>query len=420
MVMVNRRTILLDSIEFYSSRYELYQQFDRGGSMSNFIYALARALAWIIHLLNLGSQLRSTIGKAINLNPIDSGYIGLVLSDNQARIAEQIDCIVETPITWLSVGTNCQLQNAIRISNLQVFLFSMSNYGFWKDVGKVYNQSVALKENAVRVAKLAGLEGIIEAFISKANFHSYISMNDHSFYSNYLLGFVKSKYGGIRSIYIQHAPVSSSFPALKHDVNVIFSKDSREKYKNPDGYSIYELFDLRFYSQLKNQRHVFKGVPKKILLCPNQLDDVGVTLSIYYTFIEKGLDVLIRKHPADGREAWIEKTKSHQVKFSTSTLIWDDLEWSDAVITNESAVALEAIFCGKLFYKADFMGGYLDNYGFVEKGLVTRTFADLMSLVINVLGGELCYNQEMLSYFIGNLSNHQELTKQLNNEVFYI
>ena len=71
-----------------------------------------------------------------------------------------------------------------------------------------------------------------------------VQYNDHSPY-NVLLNAL-AKRANVKSVYIQHAPVNENFPELYHDLNVLFSRHSIEKYRNGRNKEILPFFDLRF------------------------------------------------------------------------------------------------------------------------------------------------------------------------------
>ena len=114
--------------------------------------------------------------------------------------------------------------------------------------------------------------------------------------------------------------------------------------------------------------------------------------------------IVLRPHPRDQRKQWLETS----CQISTNRSIWDDLNKCQIVITNESAVVLEAIYADRLLYKAAFFSSSLDNYSFLRKGLLLREYVDLTSILGAIDKRTIDYDKSKLGYFIGDMDHAKE------------
>jgi hypothetical protein len=89
------------------------------------------------------------------------------------------------------------------------------------------------------------------------------------------------------------------------------------------------------------------------------------------------------------------------------------------VITNESAVPLEAIYNGNLLYKAGFLSKKkLDNYGFLKKKLILVDHDNISSLMSSIKTKEIEFDKGKLDWFIGSTRNIEVVLSKTLNEIF--
>lgn len=270
-----------------------------------------------------------------------------------------------------------------------------------------------INQNFFRLLKTSGYHPIFKELLKFCKV--IVKFNDHNPYHNLLS--MEAKIKGIKTVYIQHAPVSYKFPPLHHDLNVLFSEDSLRKYKRiDDRFKVKLLFDFRFLGGLSKRYAPINN--KAILIAFNKLDDL-VILSNLVEHLSNDYDILIRPHPADNRNFEFF-TKFERVAMSKSKSIWDDLLATSAIICNETAVPLEAIFFNRLVYKAAFLSEAFDNYGFLEKGLLTKEFSRMEDLVEAISSSENYVNKEHLDFFIGNFTDYNKKIRSLYNEILHL
>ena len=201
------------------------------------------------------------------------------------------------------------------------------------------------------------------------------------------------------------------FPPLYHNLNILFSNDSLEKYKRINNeVETFLLFDIRFYDAIKKVISIENLNHKNILICINETDNLDTLIETAKQLNILSYSVTIRPHPRD-------KGKYKEIqgcKISECGSIWDDLNNADIVLANESGVALEAIFARKLFYKCAFFSSSIDNYSFLAKGILSKEFYNFEELIIDMNLRKIVYNDKLLPYFIGDFENITHKIGELN------
>lgn len=270
--------------------------------------------------------------------------------------------------------------------------------------------------NKTRIFKLCGIKNVIKVLLKDKKV--LINFNDHSIYDVYTADYAKKI--SIRTVYIQHAPVGYHFPELYHDLNVLFSEDSLEKYKNSQKMDAFLFFDIRFLTQFqingsndKRSIVIDDNKIKTILICSNEDDNIKMVYKTAKEFYDYGFKVIIRPHPREVKNF----IKENYYEISQGNDIWSDLNRCHIVFTNESAVALEAIFSNKFLYKTSFFSKSRDNYSFIKKELIYTEYHDFTRLKEAVLKNELTYDICKLKYFIGDFKEVNKKALMLNEKL---
>ena len=158
--------------------------------------------------------------------------------------------------------------------------------------------------------------------------------------------------------------------------------------------------DLRLWGweQCKNS----KISDKNVLICSNKLDDNNDVIRIAKKLHRQGFVVKIRKHPSDKSYSFSKK----QYVFSKNKSLRQDICDSDIIITNESAIPVEALFLNKAIYVYNFKSKEnawetYDNYHFIKYGLIEKKNKLDEELVLLIKTGKKLWNREKLNYFVG-------------------
>jgi hypothetical protein len=310
-----------------------------------------------------------------------SGKIAFVLTKNQKKVALLLQENFGYHIHDLSSADSME-----KINSFFSFLADIHLFGLIREI----NKHELLKSNPINVIKTIGLYNNVRRYNTR-NVTFYYQFNDHSpinFGFEYLFRSRK-----IKTAYIQHAPVSKEFPSLYHSINFLFSEDSKRKYQISNKCEDVKIIcDPRFAF---HEAYLDHPIEKNVLLCPNLLDDKSQVLLTADALNALDFTVLIRKHPGD-KSQWPDL-----YLYSQNQSIWADLAKNYCVVTNESAVPLEAIYNGNLCYKSAFWSKPFDAYGFIKSSLIIKEYKSLSSLLQGITLKEVSFDSSKLTYYIG-------------------
>ncbi len=313
--------------------------------------------------------------------------IALVRTKNGLKIAKILEPHNSFDIVCMSVKGDRYF------SKIDLLLSVFSSYNVYSNYMMLLKNSF-LRMNLIKVVKVLGFSNLEKMFLDNHSLNSVIQFNDHSPESFYLHKICKVQ--NVETVYVQHAPVGDKFPALYHDINVLFSNDSLDKYqKTNENIKVIIAFDFRFLKALNYRGN--KKVVNSVLLCPNLLDSITSIEQTAEALIKQGYAVRVRMHPADKRQLGSHLTKS-EIKD-----VWEDLAISEIVITNESAIPIEAAFLGCLVYKASFWSENIDAYNFIRRGLIISDEKTLENCIVSVNNRKQAIDLNKLEYYTGEI-----------------
>jgi hypothetical protein len=188
----------------------------------------------------------------------------------------------------------------------------------------------------------------------------------------------------IKTFYIQHASVTDKFPALKFDYALLEGLDSLEKY-DLCGSSTTTVFLIGmpkldpYFTSIKDRRCL-----KRLGVCTNAFDPFerveAIIRNLRYDF--PALDIVLRPHPGDAKEKWIDMSSKYSLTYSDSLKeeSFNFLSTIDAVLVGDSSIALEAALLNVYPIYYDFPDLQMDHYGFIRDGLIdtnTNNYDDI-------------------------------------------
>lgn len=294
----------------------------------------------------------------------------------------------------------------VYISRFTLFFATLVNAKQYINMMKMSSEDEVIRNNTFKVFKLSGYQFLFQELLR--NSALVIKFNDHIY--NSMMLFQQCESMNIKTVYIQHAPVSSRFPALHHDLNVLFSDDSREKYRNlTPPRDIFTFFDIRMREAEKYVKNR-KEKSNSVLLAANILDDIK-QIELLLVTLSSRYKVILRPHPRDNRD--FKKFESKTIQISIGRTIWEDLNETEMVICNESAVPLEALYYDRLLYKAAFLSKSTDAYGFLAKGLIKEEFYSIETLMDALASKRVSTDNNKLHFYIGNVADYEGATEKL-------
>lgn len=388
------------------------------GEFDSFNQSIANT-KFLIFFYYLLSKINFVVKKIIKfpIIHVNNEIIEIIFSKNQLKSSDSLALVNSKRIILGLDKINLAKNNDFLISNYKILFFSMIfSDQMYKTLKRVNNDPL-LKKNNFRIIKILVIERIFKS-LNHQKIKTVINYNDHSPYNVITFDFFKKLKKKI--VYCQHAPVSNKFPKLYHDINLLFSNDSKDKYDyiSKTEKDVLIIGDIRFWDLPKINKTTSK-IKETILICTNKLDCIDSIKECAEFFINQNFNVILRKHPADNSTIQL----SDKITISSKSNIYDDLNLCDIVVTNESAVPLESIYFNKLTYIYRFnqkKGTALvfDNYSFMKIGLITIDFTSLSKLLLSIKKKEITFSKEKLDYFIGPVSEKEKIKAKLITQLY--
>jgi len=211
--------------------------------------------------------------------------------------------------------------------------------------------------------------------------------NDHNDDARALLLACQAE--GVPTAYVQHASVSTNFPPLGFDLNLLEGQDALDKYRQcgPVRGRV-ELVGMpkadAFLSQKNQQSQV-----RHVGIACNLLDTTeAITVAVAHLLREfPDLTFTFRPHPSDPRDFRPLRAQYPRLLFSDARQqhVFEFLRQQDALIAADTSTHLEATLLNVvgLYYRFGTHTIADDYYGYVTHGLVerARTLPELTELL---------------------------------------
>ncbi len=180
---------------------------------------------------------------------------------------------------------------------------------------------------------------------------------------------------GVRTIYIQHASVSTFFPPLRFGLSLLEGEDSLEKYKacgRVDG--VVKLIGMPRFDHFVRWRKP-KGPIHRIALCGNVIDDPQRTMAALATLHQHFQDreIFYRPHPRDERALSIPSGVS--ISDPGKEGIFEFLRGKDILIAGDTSTHLEAALLNIPSVYFPLHDHRRDYYGYVASGLIESAYS---------------------------------------------
>ncbi len=179
---------------------------------------------------------------------------------------------------------------------------------------------------------------------------------------------------GVKTIYIQHASVTKSFPELKFDLSLLEGTHSEKMYtKDKRVFGNIELIGMPkadvIYKAKNNSPRI-----DRIGVCPTLLDEKKTIVELVHGLVEAfhEKEISFRKHPRDKR---IFNFHKENVLVNPDESAIDFLGRQDLIIGGDSSIHLEALLgnVSTLYYN---MNEYThDTYGYVANEVVCELYS---------------------------------------------
>ncbi|GHA61436.1 glycosyltransferase family protein [Pontibacter akesuensis] len=211
--------------------------------------------------------------------------------------------------------------------------------------------------------------------------------NDHNADARAML--LAAKGLGIKTIYLQHASVSTLFPPLSFDLNLLEGQDSLNKYRQCGPiWGKVELVGMpkadKYIPFRNNSRHIRTiGIGCNII---DELSEIEILLRLLDLELPE-VSILLRPHPREKRRFNSLKNISDRISLSDSRNVsaFEYLQQIDVQISATSGIHLEAVLLNvwSIYYDFSPTQNVDDYYGFIQNGLVdeVHTSEQLIKLI---------------------------------------
>lgn len=246
--------------------------------------------------------------------------------------------------------------------------------------------------------------------LSKKQIINVIVSNDHSPANRALIAVAKLH--GHRTIYLQHASVSSIFPALNFDISFL---DGMSSYKT---YIECEKNKNKLEYFLEKRRVYLSGQKKQLNInLVRRANHIGLAVNVHDELVKieeiinivhsAGCKIVFRWHPGSKKEM-VDVYKSICQKYEcfTSDPIVEDLSvyfsTLKVIIANNSSIHMEAALAGviPIYWKLS-SDNIFDYYGYVKNGLAKHVNSkeDIFEFISEEKAEFLVLDANVLQYF---------------------
>ncbi|MBG8554818.1 glycosyltransferase family protein [Hymenobacter guriensis] len=211
--------------------------------------------------------------------------------------------------------------------------------------------------------------------------------NDHNDDARALLLACRAE--GVPTAYVQHASVSTNFPPLGFDLNLLEGQDALDKYRQCGLIrGRVELVGMPKADAFLARRNTAPGI-RRVGFAANLLDDTRqVADAVAHVLRElPGLTLTFRPHPGDARDFSFLRQQHPELQFSDARQqsVFEFLAGQDALIAADTSTHLEATLLNlaSIYYRLGSPASFDDYYGYVAHNLVDR--ADSPAALVEIL-----------------------------------
>ncbi|MBE0508893.1 MAG: hypothetical protein IBX50_19585 [Marinospirillum sp.] len=220
-----------------------------------------------------------------------------------------------------------------------------------------------------------------------------ITANDHNVPNRCMLAV--AHHLGIKTVYLQHASVSSIFPALRVNYAFLDGQCALDTYlecepNQPNTTRIVPIPQVILSGQKKQLKRVGKSSINTVGVALNALDDVQKGIAFVNNLVAEGVYIRLRWHPGQGimdtqayRDAF-EINKKVVLSDPKQETISDFMENIGWLIAGNSSIHLEAALAGvmPIYYELT-PPDHPDYYGYVKHGLTqpAESIEDILKLL---------------------------------------
>lgn len=245
-------------------------------------------------------------------------------------------------------------------------IFAVVFLAFGKEGGRLSIRMRALAFSFDEVLRAYAYLAAAHVLLARHRPSVVIMSNDHNAINRALC--LASAKRGVKTVYVQHAPVTHVFPRLVCSHAFLDSEVSAEIYRRRPTETVIEVLGAsRYDTRFQGDRPGGRAREKTVSLCLNKVDDPGRILAYHQALTERGWEVVVRPHPGmAGRDlAFLP----HDARIDRDP-IHRHLRKVNFLIAGNSGVLLDAYMAGVVPVMATDVSEVTDYYGFLERQAV--------------------------------------------------
>lgn len=246
-----------------------------------------------------------------------------------------------------------------------------------------------------------------------------IVSNDHNVENRALLALARER--GIKTVYMQHASVSSLFPALNVDYAFLDGQAALETYRQceanyPPGDPLDTQRSVFLSGQKKKVMDSHERCGKYIGLALNALDKTDDIKAVLDSLCNGSVPIKLRWHPGGGERAinvLLDAINSYPIEYSDPRKESIPAFFASirGLVAGNSSIHLEAALCGivPVYYEIT-PPETPDYYGYVKHGLAVTAgdTTELKQCLASIASGEIQLNREAVQYYSATFGTEWE------------
>lgn len=252
-----------------------------------------------------------------------------------------------------------------------------------------------------------------DTVLSKLKPRVVVVSNDHNAMNRCLIALARN--AGVRTVYMQHASVSTLFPALNFNYSFLDGHSALEIYRQCDGNhpnaspflgsrKVY-LTGQKKKIQIENSLGIEDS--KRVGVALNALDSIEAAEQLLRALVKNKFKVLLRWHPALSSKLIYElktKLKSNQVDFSDPKFesLGGFFGKVYCMIAGNSSIHLEAalVYVVPIYYEINKQHS-TDYYGYVKNGMSVNAenSTQLVDIINQIKYGKLTINRKAIQFY---------------------
>ncbi|OON70394.1 hypothetical protein B0919_06215 [Hymenobacter sp. CRA2] len=257
---------------------------------------------------------------------------------------------------------------SLRGKLLYYWQFPVVFWGLWRQHGSLAWRFFDLIYNAI---------GYYEEYrraLRRYRPRAVVFANDHNDDARAMLLACQAE--GVPTAYIQHASVSTIFPPLGFDLNLLEGQDALDKYRQcgPVAGQV-QLVGMPKADAFVGQRNT-NPVVRRVAIATNILDPTeGIAAAVQHLSAQfPELQFTLRPHPNDQRDfaQLLRPYPRVQLSDARRENVFAFLAAHDALVAADTSTHLEATLLNlaSIYYRFGSTGGSFDYYGYAAHGLV--------------------------------------------------